>query len=90
MCLLLNPDKDLNHLHIKLTLTPCHLTSPQVFSCKSLCKISVGEFSKATGSSSGLFFAGEVFVQSSVNAYSVSVDRSLDNKHSLTSLRHID
>jgi len=76
------------HIIIKLhvNIVPPYVTTP-VQSQVTLRKIITGEFSRKTGSSSAVVFPGEVFVHSSVIASILSIDRSLNTKHYLISLK---
>ena len=90
MCLLLNPQKDTNHLHIiiKLTLNtvPRYVTTPVQLQV-TLCKTSVVQCSRKTGSCSALVFLSEVFVHTSVTASNLSIGTPLNNKYRLVLLQ---
>jgi len=79
MCLILNPEKDFNHLPIiiklNLNIVPPYVNT-LVHSQDILCDISAVQCSRKTGSSSALFFRGEMFVHTIVIASILSTVRA--------------
>ena len=65
VCLFLNPEKDLNHLHIMikidLDVVPPYVTTLVQIQVTQ-CKISIVQCSGKSGSSRALFFPCEMFV----------------------------
>jgi len=90
MRLLLNPQKDFNHLHIiikiELNIVPLYVPTP-VQSQVNLYKVITVQCTRKRDSSSALFFPGEVLVYSSVIVLILSIDRSLNNKHSVITMQ---
>ena len=65
---------------------PLYVTTP-VQSQFNLYKIRTVQFIRKTDSSSALVFPGEVLVYSSVIVFNLSIDRSLNNKHSVITMQ---